>query len=256
MFPRDELDLILKLIKKYELPLSPILEYAINEKKEEFQCDVLLQEEVLDCEKEERLCNNAKVLLQKKCIQLPISKRTKNVLTRANIVYFKDIPQLSVEQVQQLENCGLKTFLELKEYLAQYSLNFGLTYPEIVMRLSTYSDRSLDSTFENYSYREKIFGKRSSINTSRNDVNSLTDNKNAKGEQSIESYKGPIEKSSVIKDQQQFKAYINNKKKSREKRGKVSNNKNPYETSSVIQDPQKFKKYIDNNKKSQKKRKK
>lgn len=32
-----ELDLLLNLIRKYNLPLSPILEYAINEKKEELQ---------------------------------------------------------------------------------------------------------------------------------------------------------------------------------------------------------------------------
>lgn len=36
MKERDELELILKLIGKYNLPLSPILEYAIKEKKEEF----------------------------------------------------------------------------------------------------------------------------------------------------------------------------------------------------------------------------
>lgn len=34
MTPKEELELILKLIKKYNLPLSPILEYAINEEKE------------------------------------------------------------------------------------------------------------------------------------------------------------------------------------------------------------------------------
>ena len=34
MGPLDELNLLLKLIKKYELPLSPILEYSINQKKE------------------------------------------------------------------------------------------------------------------------------------------------------------------------------------------------------------------------------
>lgn len=36
MTPSEELDLILSLIRKYGLPLSPILEYAINEKKEEY----------------------------------------------------------------------------------------------------------------------------------------------------------------------------------------------------------------------------
>lgn len=33
----DELDLILTLLRKHELPISPILEYAINEKKEELE---------------------------------------------------------------------------------------------------------------------------------------------------------------------------------------------------------------------------
>ena len=32
MTPREELELILTLIKKHSLPLSPILEYAIKEK--------------------------------------------------------------------------------------------------------------------------------------------------------------------------------------------------------------------------------
>lgn len=33
----EELELLLKLIHKYDLPLSPILEYAVNEKKEQLQ---------------------------------------------------------------------------------------------------------------------------------------------------------------------------------------------------------------------------
>ena len=36
MKEREELELILNLMKKYNLPLSPILEYAIKEKMEEF----------------------------------------------------------------------------------------------------------------------------------------------------------------------------------------------------------------------------
>ena len=36
MTPREELELILTLIKKYSLPLSPILEYAIKEKMEKY----------------------------------------------------------------------------------------------------------------------------------------------------------------------------------------------------------------------------
>ena len=41
MTPREELDLILTLIQKYSLPLSPILEYAISEKKDEFPEDTM-----------------------------------------------------------------------------------------------------------------------------------------------------------------------------------------------------------------------
>ena len=36
MREREELELILKLIGKYNLPLSPILEYAVKEKMDEF----------------------------------------------------------------------------------------------------------------------------------------------------------------------------------------------------------------------------
>ena len=47
MTPLEELDQILILIKKYGLPLSPILEYAIGEKKEEFAEDT--KEDNLQC---------------------------------------------------------------------------------------------------------------------------------------------------------------------------------------------------------------
>lgn len=40
-----ELDLILTLIRKYNLPLSPILEYAVNEKIEEMQANETSEEE-------------------------------------------------------------------------------------------------------------------------------------------------------------------------------------------------------------------
>ena len=39
MKEREELELILNLMRKYNLPLSPILEYAIQEKMEEFPAE-------------------------------------------------------------------------------------------------------------------------------------------------------------------------------------------------------------------------
>jgi hypothetical protein len=44
MTPVDELDLLLKLIRKYDLPLSPILEYAVTEKKEENSSNIPIEE--------------------------------------------------------------------------------------------------------------------------------------------------------------------------------------------------------------------
>lgn len=58
MSPREELDFILKLIRKYNLPLSPILEYAINEKCEVLESYSIAQEnfsenEVIQCIREQ-----------------------------------------------------------------------------------------------------------------------------------------------------------------------------------------------------------
>ena len=45
MKEREELELIIKLIGKYDLPLSPILEYAVKEKMEEFPLDTASEDE-------------------------------------------------------------------------------------------------------------------------------------------------------------------------------------------------------------------
>lgn len=51
MTEREELELIIKLIGKYDLPLSPILEYAIREKMEVFPAlDVSIEDEKIDSE--------------------------------------------------------------------------------------------------------------------------------------------------------------------------------------------------------------
>ena len=57
MKEREELELILKLIRKYDLPLSPILEYAVNEKMEEYpdMDDVAENEESIKISVQEEL---------------------------------------------------------------------------------------------------------------------------------------------------------------------------------------------------------
>lgn len=54
MTPKDELELILKLIRKYDLPLSPILEYAIREKSDALAdypilCESTTEDEATNC---------------------------------------------------------------------------------------------------------------------------------------------------------------------------------------------------------------
>lgn len=67
MKEREELELILKLIRKYNLPLSPILEYAINEKIEEFPEiieDVIIEDDEVIEEVNDSICNVESTPLQ------------------------------------------------------------------------------------------------------------------------------------------------------------------------------------------------
>ncbi|MBP3195672.1 MAG: hypothetical protein J6N21_01530 [Butyrivibrio sp.] len=97
-------------------------------------------------ELEDSLCYNAKRLLVKPNSEIPFSNRTTNILRAAKVVYFKDIPQLSLEEVQKLRNCGRKTITELREFMGQYSLDFGMTYENIVSCLSKFVDSDFDSS--------------------------------------------------------------------------------------------------------------
>lgn len=110
-------------------------------------------------ELEENLCYNAKRLLAFYTEYLPFSNRTTNVLRAAKVEYFKDIPQLTLEQVQKFRNCGRKTITELREFMSKYSLDFGMTYEGIITRMSKYVDDDFDSSIfvkHNARIREEI----------------------------------------------------------------------------------------------------
>ena len=61
MKEREELELILKLIGKYNLPLSPILEYAVKEKMEEYPDEKLTEEIDRNDETEDNAVVNEKI---------------------------------------------------------------------------------------------------------------------------------------------------------------------------------------------------
>lgn len=91
-------------------------------------------------ELESGLCYNAKRLLALPNAELPFSNRTANILRAANVVYFRDIPQLTLEEVYKFRNCGRKTITELREFMSKYSLDFGMTYEDIVLSMSKFVD--------------------------------------------------------------------------------------------------------------------
>lgn len=97
-------------------------------------------------ELENSLCNNAKRLLAHPNECFPFSNRTANVLRAANVMYFREIPQLTFEQVKRFRNCGRKTIAELKDFMSKYSLDFGMTYESIISHLSKYVDEDFESS--------------------------------------------------------------------------------------------------------------
>lgn len=101
-------------------------------------------------ELEDSLCYNAKRLLAHPNAELPFSNRTTNILRAAKVEYFKDIPQLTLEEVQKFRNCGRKTITELREFMSKYSLDFGMTYEDIVSCLSKFVDSDFDSSLFAY----------------------------------------------------------------------------------------------------------
>ena len=101
-------------------------------------------------ELEDSLCYNAKRLLAHPNAELPFSNRTTNILRAAKVEYFKDIPQLTLEEVQKFRNCGRKTITELREFMSRYSLDFGMTYEDIVSCMSKFVDSDFDSSLFAY----------------------------------------------------------------------------------------------------------
>lgn len=107
-------------------------------------------------ELEDSLCYNAKRLLYQPNDELPFSNRTTNILRAAKVEYFKDIPQLNLEEVQKFRNCGRKTITELREFMSKYSLDFGMTYEDIVSCMTKFVDADFDSIFVYHNMRNWV----------------------------------------------------------------------------------------------------
>lgn len=102
MKPREELDLILSLIRKYNLPLSPILEYAVNEKKEEYPEE---KPEVVEVESEPKVEERKKLTSKVEVVKsVVVDDKTKGINNTSVIIgkYEKQKESATIQLTRQI----------------------------------------------------------------------------------------------------------------------------------------------------------
>lgn len=92
---------------------------------------------------EDKLCRNAKRLLNTPIELLPLPSRVKNALCTANVSKFSEIPLLSESKLLGIKKCGRKAINDLQTYLQNYSLHLNMTYEELVARLAELRDKDI-----------------------------------------------------------------------------------------------------------------
>ena len=95
-----------------------------------------------------KLCFNARRLLDQPISNLPLSVRTVNSLRYARLGSLKEVVQLDKNELIKIKNFGMKSYVEMKDYLSKFNLEFGLSYNEIITRMSFFTDT--DITSENF----------------------------------------------------------------------------------------------------------
>ena len=129
MTTKEELELILKLLGKYNLPLSPILEYAVKEKMEE--CSE--EEPTAVMANDDEVSAEIAELLETPLKDIDLPVRASNILLCMGVKKFADIPMIESEmKVLKMRNGGWKTAHDVSSILEDFYLTFGMSYSEIV----------------------------------------------------------------------------------------------------------------------------
>lgn len=133
-----------------------------NENEEVRRRNYLLEQEIKTSKKLEtvdslqeitsKLCFNARRLLDQPISNLPLSVRTINSLRYAHLGSLKEVVQLDKKELNKIKNFGMKSYVEMKDYLLKFNLEFGLNYNEIITRMSFFTDN--DITSENFVKRD------------------------------------------------------------------------------------------------------
>ena len=98
---------------------------------------------------EMNLGQKAKELLTTPIENLPLPVRAINTLRSAGISTFREIPLLTRERLLGTNKCGMKTYCDIRDFLAVFSLQLGLSLNEVIVKLSLLLDKDIPS----YSYR-------------------------------------------------------------------------------------------------------
>ena len=98
-------------------------------------------------EAEKNLCSNAIALLKSPIKKLPLSARAINVLKSNQAYIFKDIPQLSFDQLKATPSCGKKTITEISDLLSKLHMDLGMKYEDVVYKMLSYNNEDLESIF-------------------------------------------------------------------------------------------------------------
>lgn len=133
---------------------------ALKDKNEELECrNFALENEMRSAKRVENvesllnieinLGQNAKELLTTPIENLPLPVRAINTLRSAGISTFREIPLSTGYDLISVKRCGRKTIHDIHKFLLGFNLQLGLTFNEVVIRLSQLSDKDIPS----YSYK-------------------------------------------------------------------------------------------------------
>ena len=143
---------IIKIRKAFQGTMDEMM--ALKEKNEELtHRNFILEKELLSEQSVKRaesvinletdLCHRAKELLATPLNNLPVTVRARNVLQGARVSFFKEIPLLTIDDLMTVNQCGRKTVLEIQNFLDDFTLQLGLSFDEVVFRLSKLTDKDI-----------------------------------------------------------------------------------------------------------------
>lgn len=146
---------IKKISESYQKDMTDLS--ALRKENEELKNRIYLLENALKSsdkqnvdkisEAEKNLCSNAIALLNSPVTSLPLSTRTINILKSNDAHFFKEIPQLSFDQLMATPSCGKKTVTEISELLSKLNMDFGMKYEDVVYKLLPYNNEDIKSIF-------------------------------------------------------------------------------------------------------------